>query len=410
MTLADSVGAACAFLNLPSGAGTSTIESKTNFFRGVTDGHVDAVARPLHVGRRTIVVQPDCSTRRQTGRAVTQTQACSRRDVGTEGGPTLDRVTTRRTRNSSSTRGIGAVCAPRLLRAAAHDRSTPTGRRAAPRAPAPPSAADVPLDGCAVASASDAAERSTPAPPSWPAATPRATARRRRRTRGSARPANPARPSADARGSTCPTPPSTARMAPVGRRTVLTPLDGLDDPRREHHAVEQRVRRQPVGAVHAVAGRLARGPEARQRRWHRRGRRRRHRRSSARPGRSAASRGPGRARPSRRAAAMVGNRSSKRSSPVASSHRWSTPCSSMRAVIARLTPSRGQQLVDEALALGVAQQRAVARGAPRTAAAGAWPGGAAPSGGTGRTRRRPRPRRPAAPWPRRRPWPRPGWW
>ncbi|MGH2687031.1 MAG: PaaI family thioesterase, partial [Actinomycetota bacterium] len=33
MTLADSTGATCAFLNLPSGAGTSTIESKTNFFR-----------------------------------------------------------------------------------------------------------------------------------------------------------------------------------------------------------------------------------------------------------------------------------------------------------------------------------------------------------------------------------------
>jgi 1,4-dihydroxy-2-naphthoyl-CoA hydrolase len=59
MTLADSVGAACAFLNLPPGAGTSTIESKTNFFRGVTEGHVEAVARPLHVGRRTIVVQTD---------------------------------------------------------------------------------------------------------------------------------------------------------------------------------------------------------------------------------------------------------------------------------------------------------------------------------------------------------------
>ena len=39
MALADSAGAACAFGNLPEGAtGTSTIESKTNFFGGVARG------------------------------------------------------------------------------------------------------------------------------------------------------------------------------------------------------------------------------------------------------------------------------------------------------------------------------------------------------------------------------------
>src|SRR5207302_7691796 len=59
MSLADTAGATCAFLNLPPGAGTGTIESKTNFFRAVRDGHVDAVARPLHVGRSTIVVQTE---------------------------------------------------------------------------------------------------------------------------------------------------------------------------------------------------------------------------------------------------------------------------------------------------------------------------------------------------------------
>ena len=59
MTLADSVGAICAFLNLPEGANTATLESKTNFFRGVRDRHVDAVAKPLHVGRSSIVVQTD---------------------------------------------------------------------------------------------------------------------------------------------------------------------------------------------------------------------------------------------------------------------------------------------------------------------------------------------------------------
>ena len=76
MTLADTLGAICAFLNLPPGAGTSTIESKTNFFAPVRSGHVDAVTRPLHVGRRTIVVQTD--VRDATGRRVaqvTQTQA-----------------------------------------------------------------------------------------------------------------------------------------------------------------------------------------------------------------------------------------------------------------------------------------------------------------------------------------------
>ncbi|MGI8663564.1 MAG: PaaI family thioesterase [Acidimicrobiales bacterium] len=57
MALADSVGAICAFLNLPEGATTSTIEPKTNFFRAVRGGTVTATSSPLHVGRTTIVVQ-----------------------------------------------------------------------------------------------------------------------------------------------------------------------------------------------------------------------------------------------------------------------------------------------------------------------------------------------------------------
>ncbi len=57
MTLADSLGAVCAFLNLPSGAATSTISSSTNFFRAVREGELPGTARPLHVGRTTIVVQ-----------------------------------------------------------------------------------------------------------------------------------------------------------------------------------------------------------------------------------------------------------------------------------------------------------------------------------------------------------------
>lgn len=56
MTLADSVGAVCAVLNLPPDAGTSTTSSSTVFLRGVRSGTVTATARPIHVGRSTIVV------------------------------------------------------------------------------------------------------------------------------------------------------------------------------------------------------------------------------------------------------------------------------------------------------------------------------------------------------------------
>jgi 1,4-dihydroxy-2-naphthoyl-CoA hydrolase len=56
MTLADTLGALCALLNLPPGTQkTSTIESKSNFFRAVREGHVESVSRPLHAGRSTIV-------------------------------------------------------------------------------------------------------------------------------------------------------------------------------------------------------------------------------------------------------------------------------------------------------------------------------------------------------------------
>ena len=76
MAMADSVGALCAFLNLPPGANTSTIESKTNFFRGVREGGLHATSRPLHVGRTTIVVQTDLvDDRGKRVAQVTQTQA-----------------------------------------------------------------------------------------------------------------------------------------------------------------------------------------------------------------------------------------------------------------------------------------------------------------------------------------------
>jgi 1,4-dihydroxy-2-naphthoyl-CoA hydrolase len=76
MALADSAGAACAFLNLPAGtAGTSTIESKTNFVGAVKSGTVTATSTPLHLGSTTIVVET--AVRDSTGRLVakvTQTQ------------------------------------------------------------------------------------------------------------------------------------------------------------------------------------------------------------------------------------------------------------------------------------------------------------------------------------------------
>jgi 1,4-dihydroxy-2-naphthoyl-CoA hydrolase len=76
MALADSAGATCAFLNLPAGARTATIESKTNFLGAVREGEVRARSRPLHVGKTTIVVETDVFD--ASGRLVartTQTQA-----------------------------------------------------------------------------------------------------------------------------------------------------------------------------------------------------------------------------------------------------------------------------------------------------------------------------------------------
>ena len=57
MALADTVGAAATFLNLPAGASTTTLESKTNFFAAGKAGTVRAEATPLHRGRRTQVWQ-----------------------------------------------------------------------------------------------------------------------------------------------------------------------------------------------------------------------------------------------------------------------------------------------------------------------------------------------------------------
>ena len=62
MSLADTAGAVCAFLNLPDGAaGTTTIESKTNLLAPVRGGTVTATATPLRAGRTLIVVETELS-------------------------------------------------------------------------------------------------------------------------------------------------------------------------------------------------------------------------------------------------------------------------------------------------------------------------------------------------------------
>lgn len=59
MAFADGLGGLCAYLNLPDGAQTTTIESKTNFIRAVRGGSVASISRPVHIGRTLIVVETD---------------------------------------------------------------------------------------------------------------------------------------------------------------------------------------------------------------------------------------------------------------------------------------------------------------------------------------------------------------
>jgi uncharacterized protein (TIGR00369 family) len=63
MAFADTVGAAATILNLPDGAGTTTLESKTNFLRSAAVGStLTATATPVHRGRRTQVWQTRIET------------------------------------------------------------------------------------------------------------------------------------------------------------------------------------------------------------------------------------------------------------------------------------------------------------------------------------------------------------
>ncbi len=70
MAFADDLGGAATILNLPEGATTATIESKTNFFAAINVGDVArAECTALHRGRTTMVWQTKITrARRQTRR------------------------------------------------------------------------------------------------------------------------------------------------------------------------------------------------------------------------------------------------------------------------------------------------------------------------------------------------------
>lgn len=76
MAFADTLGATGAFLNLPPGAGTTTMESKTNFVGSAKVGStVTGESTPIHIGKSTSVWTTRIT--REDGRlvaVVTQTQ------------------------------------------------------------------------------------------------------------------------------------------------------------------------------------------------------------------------------------------------------------------------------------------------------------------------------------------------
>ena len=210
------------------------------------------------------------------------------------------------------------------------------------------------------------------------------------------------------------------RRQPAGRQPGR---DVVGDPGSEHHALEQRVGRQPVGAVHAGAGHLAAGVEALAGRSGRR-------RSVCDPaagvvlrrGPPAAARWPGRSPAHGTAATIEGKRRSRNSRaqvPGVQQHVVAAGRRPSARTMARATTSRGARSAIgwtpcmKRTPVGVHQQRALAAdrlGDQRLLAAGALARATARSGGTGRTRGRRPPRRRAARRRRRRRWPRTGWW
>ena len=76
MAMADNLGGRATGANLPPGARTTTIESKTNFFAAIPVGDVaHAECTPLHRGRTTMVWQTRITRRDgKLAALVTQTQ------------------------------------------------------------------------------------------------------------------------------------------------------------------------------------------------------------------------------------------------------------------------------------------------------------------------------------------------
>jgi 1,4-dihydroxy-2-naphthoyl-CoA hydrolase len=71
MAFADTLGAVATIVNLPAGAGTTTLESKTNFFAPAPAGTtITGECVALHRGRRTMVWQTRLTDAR--GRLLTQ--------------------------------------------------------------------------------------------------------------------------------------------------------------------------------------------------------------------------------------------------------------------------------------------------------------------------------------------------
>jgi 1,4-dihydroxy-2-naphthoyl-CoA hydrolase len=57
LAFADDLGGTVAGLNIPEGFRTTTIESKSNIFHSCPPGRLTGIAVPVHIGRRTVVVQ-----------------------------------------------------------------------------------------------------------------------------------------------------------------------------------------------------------------------------------------------------------------------------------------------------------------------------------------------------------------
>jgi 1,4-dihydroxy-2-naphthoyl-CoA hydrolase len=82
MSLGDTLGAIGTVLNLPEGAVTTTIESKTNFLSAGRGNELRGESLPLHIGRNTMVWQTtirDATDKRIA--VVTQTQLVLIRDT-----------------------------------------------------------------------------------------------------------------------------------------------------------------------------------------------------------------------------------------------------------------------------------------------------------------------------------------